>query len=491
MFSSPAGALVSEIFLGAVERALPRHRWLSHVKLLRIGYSAAHAAVQGRVFRGWSFTREPGRSPHSEIDSRPRSFDRSDRQPQLRGVLDDPLVFYDTSSPSPSSSLGTSLPPPSPAHPKNTHTHTHTPSSQHRPGQSRTKSNGCEQGSRQLTPVVGPTPHKTDPIDPIGPIGQIDPIMTPDCGAVVLIAVLIALLATQHTAHSLVRVPLNLTIFFVDGSLATRQIPESSYCTSHHQQITGEGTQSRVTFRSWNCWVVCIVENTLGKCEKQCFRCHLPPRNVKCMSASSKSSYPIFSPSLGKNRVECLKWREFSGYGVVLLNSNFDRISTAYNDHEKKPRARYHLRTGTDRSFRNATCGVGELRARNKHVTKRRPDYRFDPFYNDPNMDTDHGSRARDTHSVVIKNPSQVVRSFRLRIPSPFSYACVQCRAGFSLLLKASIYWGVHVRMIAHKPVSKVQAYTRQKAKSKYRTRMRLERASQKQSSDTHKTPYD
>ncbi|KAJ8890405.1 hypothetical protein PR048_009913 [Dryococelus australis] len=33
--------------------------------------------------------------------------------------------------------------------------------------------------------------------------------------------------------------------------------------------------------------------------------------------------------------------------------------------------------------------------------------------------------------------------------------------------------------------------YTGQKAKSKYRNRIRLERASQKQSSDTHKTPYD
>ncbi|KAJ8893690.1 hypothetical protein PR048_006290 [Dryococelus australis] len=34
-------------------------------------------------------------------------------------------------------------------------------------------------------------------------------------------------------------------------------------------------------------------------------------------------------------------------------------------------------------------------------------------------------------------------------------------------------------------------AYTRQKAKSKYRNRIRLERVSQKQSSETHKTPYD
>ncbi|KAJ8895192.1 hypothetical protein PR048_000517 [Dryococelus australis] len=36
-----------------------------------------------------------------------------------------------------------------------------------------------------------------------------------------------------------------------------------------------------------------------------------------------------------------------------------------------------------------------------------------------------------------------------------------------------------------------ISAYTRQKAKSKYRNRIRLERASQKQSIDTHKTPYD
>ncbi|KAJ8866217.1 hypothetical protein PR048_032060 [Dryococelus australis] len=36
-----------------------------------------------------------------------------------------------------------------------------------------------------------------------------------------------------------------------------------------------------------------------------------------------------------------------------------------------------------------------------------------------------------------------------------------------------------------------MSAYTRQKAKSKYRNRIRLERASQKQSSDIYKTPYD
>lgn len=36
-----------------------------------------------------------------------------------------------------------------------------------------------------------------------------------------------------------------------------------------------------------------------------------------------------------------------------------------------------------------------------------------------------------------------------------------------------------------------MSAYTRQKAKSKYRDRIRLERASQKQSNDTKETPYD
>ncbi|KAJ8866554.1 hypothetical protein PR048_032413 [Dryococelus australis] len=36
-----------------------------------------------------------------------------------------------------------------------------------------------------------------------------------------------------------------------------------------------------------------------------------------------------------------------------------------------------------------------------------------------------------------------------------------------------------------------ISTYTRQKAKSKYRDRVRLERASENQSSDTHKTPYD
>ncbi|KAJ8876056.1 hypothetical protein PR048_023964 [Dryococelus australis] len=38
---------------------------------------------------------------------------------------------------------------------------------------------------------------------------------------------------------------------------------------------------------------------------------------------------------------------------------------------------------------------------------------------------------------------------------------------------------------------STTTTYTRQKVKSKYRNRIRLQRASQKQSSDIHKTPYD
>ncbi|KAJ8872176.1 hypothetical protein PR048_025778 [Dryococelus australis] len=46
----------------------------------------------------------------------------------------------------------------------------------------------------------------------------------------------------------------------------------------------------------------------------------------------------------------------------------------------------------------------------------------------------------------------------------------------------------------SHKEIMKthtILAYTRLKAKSKYRNHIRLERASQKKSSDTHKTPYD
>ncbi|KAJ8894745.1 hypothetical protein PR048_000052 [Dryococelus australis] len=42
-----------------------------------------------------------------------------------------------------------------------------------------------------------------------------------------------------------------------------------------------------------------------------------------------------------------------------------------------------------------------------------------------------------------------------------------------------------------NKKLNTMSAYTRQKAKSKYRNRIRLETASQKQSSDAHKTPYD
>uniref|UniRef100_T1HPK1 Uncharacterized protein n=1 Tax=Rhodnius prolixus TaxID=13249 RepID=T1HPK1_RHOPR len=36
-----------------------------------------------------------------------------------------------------------------------------------------------------------------------------------------------------------------------------------------------------------------------------------------------------------------------------------------------------------------------------------------------------------------------------------------------------------------------MSAYTRRKAKTKYRDRVRLERASQEQSNDNNKTPYD
>ncbi|KAJ8874480.1 hypothetical protein PR048_025340 [Dryococelus australis] len=42
-----------------------------------------------------------------------------------------------------------------------------------------------------------------------------------------------------------------------------------------------------------------------------------------------------------------------------------------------------------------------------------------------------------------------------------------------------------------YKKLNTMSAYARQKAKSKYRNRIRLERASQKQSSDAHKTPFD
>ncbi|KAJ8895990.1 hypothetical protein PR048_001331 [Dryococelus australis] len=47
------------------------------------------------------------------------------------------------------------------------------------------------------------------------------------------------------------------------------------------------------------------------------------------------------------------------------------------------------------------------------------------------------------------------------------------------------------LNVIKLRKLNTMLAYTRQKAKSKYRNRIRSEGASQKQSSDTHKTPYD
>ncbi|KAJ8895770.1 hypothetical protein PR048_001108 [Dryococelus australis] len=47
------------------------------------------------------------------------------------------------------------------------------------------------------------------------------------------------------------------------------------------------------------------------------------------------------------------------------------------------------------------------------------------------------------------------------------------------------------IRHDSHRKPNPISAYTRQEAKQKYRNRIRLERASQKQSSDAHKTPYD
>ncbi|KAJ8878353.1 hypothetical protein PR048_018930 [Dryococelus australis] len=62
------------------------------------------------------------------------------------------------------------------------------------------------------------------------------------------------------------------------------------------------------------------------------------------------------------------------------------------------------------------------------------------------------------------------------------------CPTGFCAWLEARYWLGC---LLASTKLNTISAYTRQKAKSKYRNRIWLERATQKQSSYTHKTPYD
>ncbi|KAJ8896098.1 hypothetical protein PR048_001440 [Dryococelus australis] len=49
----------------------------------------------------------------------------------------------------------------------------------------------------------------------------------------------------------------------------------------------------------------------------------------------------------------------------------------------------------------------------------------------------------------------------------------------------------IRLLLLQLRKLNTMSAYTRQKVESKYRNRIRLERAPQKKSSDTHKTPYD
>ncbi|KAJ8874361.1 hypothetical protein PR048_025209 [Dryococelus australis] len=91
-------------------------------------------------------------------------------------------------------------------------------------------------------------------------------------------------------------------------------------------------------------------------------------------------------------------------------------------------------------------------------------------------LTSNHQQRPR-TSSIIM---SYVQRSSRGAL---VQFAFVVCNLLF-----------MQVREVVYsrrRKLNKMSAYTRQKAKSKYRNRIRLERASQKQSSDTHKTPYD
>ncbi|KAJ8872695.1 hypothetical protein PR048_026308 [Dryococelus australis] len=84
-------------------------------------------------------------------------------------------------------------------------------------------------------------------------------------------------------------------------------------------------------------------------------------------------------------------------------------------------------------------------------------------------------------HRHLEYSPTRVMHRGGLRgQPVPPEHSCVIAKC-----------IGNSSRRVEVRELNTMSAYTRQKAKSNYRYRIRLERVSQKQSSDTHKTPYD
>ncbi|KAJ8872301.1 hypothetical protein PR048_025905 [Dryococelus australis] len=119
---------------------------------------------------------------------------------------------------------------------------------------------------------------------------------------------------------------------------------------------------------------------------------------------------------------------------------------------------------------------------------------------------------------AACANPKEEVRSYNLQPPWPgprnprathrpsCSFSLQTMESPTPALIKTSSQALVGDEVTIHPSLSSspristaplqlklntVLDYTRQKSKSKYRNNIRLERASQKQSSDTHKTPYD
>ncbi|KAJ8873568.1 hypothetical protein PR048_024386 [Dryococelus australis] len=86
-----------------------------------------------------------------------------------------------------------------------------------------------------------------------------------------------------------------------------------------------------------------------------------------------------------------------------------------------------------------------------------------------------------------------VLRGQRVLVGTP-TVTCVwldQARCGSPSLVTTAVEWSAHRYLRRTRKLNTISAYTRQKSKSKYRNHIRLDRTSQKQSSGTHKSPYD
>ncbi|KAJ8888260.1 hypothetical protein PR048_007747 [Dryococelus australis] len=93
--------------------------------------------------------------------------------------------------------------------------------------------------------------------------------------------------------------------------------------------------------------------------------------------------------------------------------------------------------------------------------------------------------RCSSESIVYIRNSTTLLDCQRIKEYVTLSEDCEASRAGWRGEGRRNF------EFVSPRIITSASAYTRQKAKSRYRNRIRLEKASQKQFRDTHKTPYD